>query len=88
MTRSAKFKQAQQVASDIDDQLESVEESFDLPGIDDLRQVAQNMDAALQTAQSCASTLIALASGAIVEARTDEAQPQGRCRGPLDQDRP
>ena len=60
------IQQAQQVASDIDDQLESVEESFDLPGIiDDLRQVAQNMDAALQTAQSCASTLITVATGAI-----------------------
>ena len=33
------IQHAQQVASDIDDQPESVEESFDVPGIDDLRQV-------------------------------------------------
>jgi transcriptional regulator with XRE-family HTH domain len=61
------IQHAQQVASDIDDQLESVEESFDVPGIDDLRQVAQNIDAALQTAQSSASTLAALVSASIVE---------------------
>jgi transcriptional regulator with XRE-family HTH domain len=62
------IKRAQETAADIGDQLESVEESFDLGGVDDLRQVAEDMGAALQAAQSTARILVALVSGAIVEA--------------------
>jgi transcriptional regulator with XRE-family HTH domain len=93
------IQQARDVVADIEDQLESVEESFDLPGIDGLRQAAQDMAAHLETARSTASTLASMTSGAIVEpttksrirspgrTRVDESQPQGRGRGPLDQDR-
>jgi hypothetical protein len=37
------IERARDVAADIEDQLESVDESFDLPGIDGLRQAAQGM---------------------------------------------
>lgn len=62
------IKRAQEVAADIGDQLEAVEESFDLNGLDDLRQVANKMGESLQTSQSTATRLVALVSGAIVEA--------------------
>jgi transcriptional regulator with XRE-family HTH domain len=60
------IQQARKVSADIDDQLESVEATFDLPGIEDLQQMAKNLGAALAAAQSTASTLVALVSGAIV----------------------
>ena len=60
------IQRALEVSADIDDQLQSVEATFDLPGIEDLRQVAKNLGAALAAAQSTASTLVALVSGAIV----------------------
>jgi transcriptional regulator with XRE-family HTH domain len=57
---------ALEVSTDIDDQIESVKATFDLPGIEDLRQVAKNLDGALAAAQSTARKLVALVSGAIV----------------------
>jgi transcriptional regulator with XRE-family HTH domain len=62
------IKRAQEVTADIGDQLESVEEAFDVRGIDDLRQVAKDMGASLQTAQSTATCFAALVSASIAEA--------------------
>ena len=78
------IKRAQEVAADIGDQLESVEESFDLDGLDDLRHVANKMGESLQISQSNATRLVALVSGGLWKLRTDEAQAQGRGRGSVD----
>jgi transcriptional regulator with XRE-family HTH domain len=73
--------QAGEVTADIEDQLESVSESFNLPGIDDLLQAAREMAEQLQEARSNARILQSIASAAIVVAPKEgpESRP-GRSR--------
>lgn len=68
------------VATDIADQLELIEESFPVPGIDALRQAAQEMAGHLDAAWSNAKVLSSLASIAIVEASKDVPE-SGPMRG-------
>jgi transcriptional regulator with XRE-family HTH domain len=61
------IQQARNVATDIEDQLDSVAESFDVPGIEGLRQAARDMADQLEAARSNAKTLASIASFAIME---------------------
>ena len=80
VTRSARSCGRRDVAADIEDQLESVEESFDLPDIDGLRQVARDMADQLEAAQSNANTLVSIATRAIAKAPKEvpESRPEQR----------
>jgi transcriptional regulator with XRE-family HTH domain len=65
------IQQARNVATDIEDQLASVEESFDVPFIEHLQRAAQDMADGLEVARSNAKTLSSIASQAIVETPRD-----------------
>jgi transcriptional regulator with XRE-family HTH domain len=73
------IQRAREVTADIEDQLASVDESFDLRGIDGLRQAAEEMAEQLEAAGSHASMLRSIASAAIVEA-PKEVPESGRGR--------
>lgn len=74
------IERAREVNADIEDQLDSVSESFNLPSIDDLRLAAQEMSEHLSAAESSASILRSLAAGAIVLSPTEvpESRPGRR----------
>lgn len=63
--------EAQRTATDIDDQLENIEESFDPPHIKHLQHTAHDMTGHLKEARALATKLVHAASFVIVDAATE-----------------
>ena len=59
--------QAQGAVSDIEDQLESVEEGFDFPSIDQLHRAASELSKQLESAQKAAGSLESAVTEAILD---------------------